>query len=212
MAYPLAPLQRHPSGLTGTCGRPGMQLPRTSLGAHNFPLPRLLSSLLTGMAPVHSSNLKSGVTPWSFCLPIMPRSALVKSHHCWCGQVQCPASPNSLVCKMGVKTSCDHVAGLCQLTCAKYSIRDLRLCKFSTNDCRCLLLTHWVRNLQRVVQILAVRGYSVRVWKWMSEAWEGNSLVEWDGEGRVLGVQVGGDVGEPMADSCWCLVESNAIL
>ena len=42
-------------------GLPGVQLPRTSLCAHNFPLPRLLSSLL--IAPVHSSSLRSGVTP-----------------------------------------------------------------------------------------------------------------------------------------------------
>lgn len=43
-------------------GRPGVQLPSTSLCAHSFPMPRLLSSLLAGIAPVHSSNLRSGVT------------------------------------------------------------------------------------------------------------------------------------------------------
>jgi len=30
--------------------------------AHNFPLPRLHSSLLAGITPVHSSKLRSGVT------------------------------------------------------------------------------------------------------------------------------------------------------
>ena len=43
-------------------GPPGVQLPSTSLCAHNFPLPRLLSSLLAGITPVHSSKLRSGVT------------------------------------------------------------------------------------------------------------------------------------------------------
>ena len=36
----------------------------------------------------------------------------------------------------------------------------------------------------------------------------GNNLKGWVGEGGGKGVQVGGDIGKPMADSCWCLVET----
>ena len=32
------------------------------------------------------------------------------------------------------------------------------------------------------------------------------------GEGGGRDVQVGGDMGKPMADSCWCLAKTNAIL
>ena len=38
-----------------------------------------------------------------------------------------------------------------------------------------------------------------------------NNLEGWDGEGGGRDVQVGGDRGQPMADSCWCLVETNTI-
>lgn len=143
MASPLAPFQQHPSGFTGTLVIQGVQLPSTSLCAHNFPLPRLLSSLLAGITPVHSSNLRSGVTLPETSWPLH----LGKIHRAVCAQVnvgqttslltcKCsPASPNSLVCKLGLKTSCDHVAGLCQLICAKHLTHDLMLSKFSTNDC-----------------------------------------------------------------------------
>ena len=39
-----------------------------------------------------------------------------------------------------------------------------------------------------------------------------NNLDGWDGEGGGRDVQMGGDMGKPMADSCWCLIETNAIL
>ena len=39
-----------------------------------------------------------------------------------------------------------------------------------------------------------------------------NNLERWDEEGGGKGVQVGGDTGKPMADSCWFLVETNTIL
>ena len=35
---------------------------------------------------------------------------------------------------------------------------------------------------------------------------------EWDGEGGGSDVQVGGDMGKPIPDSCWYLVEMNTIL
>ena len=40
----------------------------------------------------------------------------------------------------------------------------------------------------------------------------GNNLEGWDAEGGGRDVQVGGDIGKPMADSCCCLVETKAIL
>ena len=40
----------------------------------------------------------------------------------------------------------------------------------------------------------------------------GNNLEGWGGEGGRRDVQVGGAMGKLMADSCWCLVETNAIL
>ena len=39
-----------------------------------------------------------------------------------------------------------------------------------------------------------------------------NSIEGWDGEGRWRDVQVGMDLGKPVAYSCWCLVETNTIL
>ena len=47
---------------------------------------------------------------------------------------------------------------------------------------------------------------------WLSNWTELNNLEGWDGEGCWRDVQVGGDMGKPMADSCWCLVKTNAIL
>ena len=38
-----------------------------------------------------------------------------------------------------------------------------------------------------------------------------NNLEGWDGEGGRWDVQVGGDIGKPVADSYWYLVEANAI-
>ena len=40
----------------------------------------------------------------------------------------------------------------------------------------------------------------------------GTNLQWWDGEGGERDAQVGGDMGKPMADSCWCLVGTNTIL
>ena len=40
----------------------------------------------------------------------------------------------------------------------------------------------------------------------------GNNSAGWDGEGGGRDVQVGRDMDKPMADSCWCLVETNVIL
>ena len=39
-----------------------------------------------------------------------------------------------------------------------------------------------------------------------------NNLEGWDGEGGWRDVEVGGDIGKPVADFCWCLVETNTIL
>ena len=39
-----------------------------------------------------------------------------------------------------------------------------------------------------------------------------NNLEGRDGRGGGKDVQVGGNMGEPMTDSCWCLVETNTIL
>ena len=39
-----------------------------------------------------------------------------------------------------------------------------------------------------------------------------NNHEGWDGEGGGKDVQVGGDMGKPVADSCWRLVEINTIL
>ena len=39
-----------------------------------------------------------------------------------------------------------------------------------------------------------------------------NNLEGWDGEGGLRYVQLGGNIGKPMADSCWCLVKTNTIL
>ena len=37
----------------------------------------------------------------------------------------------------------------------------------------------------------------------------GNNLEAWGGDGGGRDIQVGGDTYIPMADSCWCLVETN---
>ena len=39
-----------------------------------------------------------------------------------------------------------------------------------------------------------------------------NNLEGWDGRGGGKDVQVGGYMGEPMTDLCWCLLETNTIL
>ena len=39
-----------------------------------------------------------------------------------------------------------------------------------------------------------------------------NNLEGWDGEGGGRDFQVGRDLGKPMADSYWCLLETNTIL
>ena len=39
-----------------------------------------------------------------------------------------------------------------------------------------------------------------------------NNLEEWDVKGGRRDIQVGEDMGKPMADSRWCLVEINTIL
>ena len=38
------------------------------------------------------------------------------------------------------------------------------------------------------------------------------NLEGWDGEGDGRDIQEGGDIGIPMADSCWGLTENNKIL
>ena len=49
---------------------------------------------------------------------------------------------------------------------------------------------------------------------WFKELKQGlrNNLKGWDGEGNGREVQEGGDMGIPMADSCWCLTENNKII
>ena len=54
-------------------------------------------------------------------------------------------------------------------------------------------------------------------WKfavWLRELKQGlcNNLEEWDGEGDGREVQEGGDVCVAVADTCWCLAETNKIL
>ena len=39
-----------------------------------------------------------------------------------------------------------------------------------------------------------------------------NNLERWDGEGGGKDGQVEGDMDKPMADTCWCLIETNIIL
>ena len=38
------------------------------------------------------------------------------------------------------------------------------------------------------------------------------NLEGWDGEAGGRDVEVGGDMAKPMVNSCWCLVETSAIL
>ena len=49
---------------------------------------------------------------------------------------------------------------------------------------------------------------------WLRELKPGliSNLEGWDGEGGGRDIQVGGDMGKPMADSCWCLLETTTIL
>ena len=49
---------------------------------------------------------------------------------------------------------------------------------------------------------------------WLRELKQGlgNNLEGRDGQGGGRDVQVGGDIGKPMADSCWCLVETHTTL
>ena len=49
---------------------------------------------------------------------------------------------------------------------------------------------------------------------WLKELKPGlcNNLEGWDGEGGGREVQEGGDICIPMADSCWCVAETNTIL
>ena len=49
---------------------------------------------------------------------------------------------------------------------------------------------------------------------WLRELtlWLCNNLEGWDEEGGGRDGQVGGNMGKPIADSCWRLAETNAIL
>ena len=49
-------------------------------------------------------------------------------------------------------------------------------------------------------------------WLWELRLGICNSIEGRDGEGGGKDVQVGRDLGKPMAYSCWCLVETNTIL
>ena len=110
MACPLAPLQQHPSGFTGTLGSS-----RCAAAQHFTLCPQFSSAqaafIFAGWdntSAFFKTQVRSHTSwkPWRYCLPIwvkftmlcVPRSTLVRPHHCWRGQVQCPASPNSLVC------------------------------------------------------------------------------------------------------------------
>ena len=55
--------------------------------------------------------------------------------------------------------------------------------------------------------------------KWKFAVWHrelnlvfGDNLEEWDGEGDGMGIQEGEDICIPVADSCWCMAETNTIL
>ena len=49
---------------------------------------------------------------------------------------------------------------------------------------------------------------------WLRELKPGlcNNLEGWDGEGGGTEIQEGRDIDKPMADSYWCLIETNTIL
>ena len=49
---------------------------------------------------------------------------------------------------------------------------------------------------------------------WLRELNQGlcNNLEGWDGEGNGKEFQEGGDMSEPVADSCWCMTENDKIL
>ena len=49
---------------------------------------------------------------------------------------------------------------------------------------------------------------------WLRELKQGlcNNLEGWDGERDGMEFQEGGDMGVPMADSCWCLTENCKVL
>ena len=49
---------------------------------------------------------------------------------------------------------------------------------------------------------------------WLRELKQGlcDSLEGWDGEGNGREIWEGGDMGIPMADSYWCLIENHKIL
>ena len=55
--------------------------------------------------------------------------------------------------------------------------------------------------------------------KWKFAVWHrelnlvfDDNLEEWDGEGDGMGIQEGGDICIPVADSCWYVGETNTIL
>ena len=50
------------------------------------------------------------------------------------------------------------------------------------------------------------------IWLWVLKQGLCDNLVGCDGEGDGREVWEGGDMGVPMADSCWCLTENNKIL
>ena len=49
---------------------------------------------------------------------------------------------------------------------------------------------------------------------WLRELKQGlcDNLEGWDGEGDGREAREGGDMGIPMADSCWCVAENHKIL
>ena len=73
----------------------------------------------------------------------------------------------------------------------------------------------WV-DLKEYVNYISIRLFknchSLAIWLRQLKSGLGNNLEGWGGEGSGRKVQVGGDMGKPMADSCWCLVEMNTIL
>ena len=67
-------------------------------------------------------------------------------------------------------------------------------------------------NMETYIYICKIHSqWEFSVWLKELKLGIGNSLEEWDGEGGGR-EEEGGDMGKPMADLCWYLIETNTIL
>ena len=68
-------------------------------------------------------------------------------------------------------------------------------------------------NMETCITILKIDSqWELAIWLRKFKPGLGNNLEVWDGKRGGTDFQMGGDMGKPMADSCSCLVEANAIL